>query len=306
MATITADLVEDALVEEGIETGLTIKRVYDVASVESATKSGYIIRAMEAGGLPRLGDRHPERPQCTVRSRRILSSGKDGTGCKVDVTYSNAIGSLTLGPRTLIVEETTALQSQVASAGVFYTRGVGPRPSATVKLFQVNYKGKTVTLEIGYLEPLRTLTVIQVSTKPPDDYVFDLPGFVNNSQWMGKPAGYWLCTQASRVRDFEQPGYIAVKASFLTRIRRNWMEVNFVRRTEDGAVDPGVDWEGIVNTTIGQYQHDVVAREGGLSVGPYPIWPFKQAFGYDYADLFGSGGTSLPRDRGERTSATAG
>lgn len=92
---VTFDLIEDSLVEENTF-GVRIIRRCDIANISASQKSSYLIRAMEAGGMPRLNDRHPDRPQATCQ-RRLIRSVADGTGATVELEYSSFIGDVTVG-----------------------------------------------------------------------------------------------------------------------------------------------------------------------------------------------------------------
>lgn len=291
--TLTPDLVEDTVVEETPQ-GIKIRRRYDVANVDSPTRSGYMLRALEAGGLPRIGDRHPQRGAATLRSRRVLPTA-DGCGCKIELDYDSFIGDVTLGQQnTLIVEEDTSLAQEVLEAGTFYSKGAGLQPVATIKKFTINRQGSTsgppVVGRINVHQPLRSLRIVSIQRKRPADLVFDLPGFVNLGRWLGKPQGFWLCLSVARAREFEQgtgrDQWWAVRGQFLTRIRRNWTEVDFMRDTS-GRVLNDIDVASPVDQTISGYEHNVTHFDGAIAVGPYPCWPFKDAFGFDYEEIFG-------------------
>lgn len=302
------DKLADAFYESGTLTRRLVRKA-QVHGISTGSTSGYMVRALDTAGLPRLRDRHPEVPDLFLQQRVVRPLAGDAV--EIDLVYQpNEVTAV--APNTLVVRTRTALSTEIAES-ILLPGAKGA--AATLEAFQVEAKigdaSTRASARMNRLVPLRQIDVDAISTTEPPENMADAVGCVNDSAWCGKPAGYWMATRVEEARSTELPGTYTLAMSFLTRSIRNWMEWDFTRdRSGRITADDAAKTQAFQLCTQG-YRYGITNFNGIIVAGQYLPANFASLFGFSSTKVrklqlnstplfqFGYSYASLPSARGE-------
>ncbi len=197
--TTIADLVERAAITESAD-GIEIVRVFHVEGLsgEPATRAAL---ALNAAGVPRIGEPHPVVTRATVTDRAF--GFLDPENAEIVITYRTPAQGIAAGEIQQIGG--VGILSVDFSATTFNertSRDIEGRPMRNVYIV-----GSTVTAEAVEIDAYRPQLIVRVRhTRPalPKALAKRFIGTVNADPWGGEGPETWLCTNFTTEREAGQ------------------------------------------------------------------------------------------------------
>lgn len=189
-----SDLAEDAQANLTSD-NFTVTRAWMVSEFGGISGSAKVISAINADGVARFGEKHPQENAIQVVG--ISAKPVDSDIIKVVCNYDyakqddkppNNTGQMDVSVSTTLQEITTNFDAKGNLIVVRYSRKITDETTGEIRT--------QVDKQIGEIKVQIPLTVLRLSRKEPSDPRIKsqiYSGKINSSGIFGDPAKYWLC-----------------------------------------------------------------------------------------------------------------
>ena len=270
---VTKDILNPEPIEDSY-TRYREARYFLVEDIDADAEADPLVRwrAMEAAGVPRLGEASPSRPLAKCLFRFANSTMQQTNSCIVRTIYEwNKVGPAphttdTIGESWIVRDETTLSQEQSELDGEF-------------KPIQVEYTppGGTMIRKTGRTPrqmPIRHL--MAEGLVPRTLGARGVVGKVNADRFRDEDPGWWICTGYA----FENVGSIfRITASMMARQWRDWSEF-IIYYADNGQIpkditDKAADIKTLMDKPYAEGQQKI---NGFTKVGQYTKATFRNYF----------------------------
>jgi hypothetical protein len=303
---VIADTVEESVITQDRVNGFIITRGFLVTEIPSIDRSDpfMILNALTTPGIPALNEHHPASRRHIVVNRVARPTGPNSV--RVSCTYQfPIIGPIPSNSDWVLIDEQdagteeTQLDVNLEPIQVVFNSGEADISNPNSEI--IGGTIKTVTANI--YRPLRAFRASGIINQPPSPQMLDFAGqTVNDQEWIGKPKGFWFCSNVREVIEKNANGRYAIEASFKSRVYRDWSEYAIYKNNITGNVEPliltAANRQLIRQVMTSEYQYNFQDRRanGFVKWGPYPTANFRQVFGFFKDPRYDSGSFNQSND----------
>jgi hypothetical protein len=234
---VKLDAIENSKVEETSD-GLRIIRGGTVTELPNNGNGQFdptvLIAALDAPGVPQVGDQHAVRPSARV-VRRIALPAQSADTVKMEIHYETMglIGALPdnsfriIRDQTVMTNEMTELDWNGRPIKAWYKPVLGPGVVGPVLPLDRNVK-------MNRMVPLNAMVASGLITGRPSINMLIAQGRVNSAPWQGLGIGFWFCSGLDVVAPAIGNKY-AVTATFITKLHLDWAGYGVIEHDALGA-----------------------------------------------------------------------
>lgn len=267
-----------------------LNRYRRIAYVSGITGEGHsrTVNVYNAPGMPAIGDKHPDKPRATLKSRQADSVLANDV-MRVELIYETprgAGGEQGAQSRRWIVQDATSLTTESTQLlpGLNAKAGKGGVPLRVAVSVSDKRERMEDTGTISFQRPIRALTLSGPVLAGTDEDIKAAVGCVNADNWQGKPRGYWLFAGFSSTSSTDSL-LKQLELTFLTRNREDWGTGLILRDSVTGRFIQGDDVDEAAKKLrqkeygYGILYPDNANNKGIIKVCPYIDVPFFSIFG---------------------------